>query len=134
MKFVDKQLAIKLKEKGFDKPCFGYYQENEFILNKTSIHLPFGGDVSDIMILHQGENDIVDAPTIEQVLEWLRKEKKIHLVIDIKRENVYESNIWGYFVVLLNSYFGCVNHYDFESDSYEDACIEGIKYIVEHLI
>ena len=25
MEFVDKQLALKLKEKGFDKPCFGWY-------------------------------------------------------------------------------------------------------------
>lgn len=25
MKFISKDLAIKLKEKGFDKPCFGWY-------------------------------------------------------------------------------------------------------------
>ena len=42
MKFVDKKLAIKLKEKGFDKPCFGYYYietptgmtEGELVLNR----------------------------------------------------------------------------------------------------
>jgi hypothetical protein len=25
MKFVNKQLAYKLKEKGFDRPCLGFY-------------------------------------------------------------------------------------------------------------
>lgn len=36
MKFVDKQLALKLKDKGFDRPCFGYY----FIEDKyeTNLH------------------------------------------------------------------------------------------------
>ena len=44
MKFVDKQLALKLKEKGFDRPCFGYYYietptgfiDGELALNRYS--------------------------------------------------------------------------------------------------
>ena len=141
MKFVDKQLALKLKEKGFDKPCFGYYQEDEFILNRTSIHIPFGGNISDTMILHQGENDIVDVPTIEQTLEWLREEKKIHISIDVLssmnknfmckqeprllfdvRVSYFEEEVFNYHE-LAEPYF-----------KYEDACIAGIEYAINNLI
>lgn len=134
MKFVDKQLAIKLKEKGFDKPCFGWYDtqiigNNELYLNVKE------GSYKDLLEYTNDFEWIIDAPTIDQVLEWLREEKKIHLVIDIKkRQKVCENIIWGYFVVLLDNSFHCVRHYDFESDSYEDACIAGINFVVEHLI
>jgi hypothetical protein len=43
MKFVSKQLAMILKEKGFDKPCFGWYYiktptgmtDGELVLNQS---------------------------------------------------------------------------------------------------
>ena len=34
--FVPYEIANILKEKGFDEPCFGYYQNNELIINALS--------------------------------------------------------------------------------------------------
>ncbi len=137
MKFVSKYLAIKLKEKGFDKPCFGYYQEDEFILNITSIHLPFGGNVVDTMIRHRGENDIVDAPTIEQVLEWLREEKNIIVTVGTFT-NVSMSRFVIKIIQIvdkdsLTEHFlkGCIEKFYV---NYDDAILAGIEYVVEHLI
>ena len=82
MKFVSKELAIKLKEKGFDKPCFGWYDtENgydDLILNTTT------RVDSNYKELLESTNDIdiiIDAPTIDQTLEWLR-EKDIYIWIE----------------------------------------------------
>ena len=135
MKFVDKNLAIKLKEKGFNRPCFGYYQEDEFVLNLTSIHLPFGGNVTDTMVLHQGENDIVDAPTTEQVLKWLREEKNIYVGIAYMPK--IDNNTDFYYPTIQKIGDFEATHFgdnDKNFNSYEDASIAGIEYVVEHLI
>ena len=135
MKFVDKNLAIKLKEKGFNRPCFGYYQEDEFVLNLTSIHLPFGGNVTDTMVLHQGENDIVDAPTTEQVLKWLREKKNIY--VGIAYIPKIDNNTDFYYPTIQKIGDFEATHFgdnDKNFNSYEDASIAGIEYVVEHLI
>ena len=71
--FVTYELAVKLKEKGFNEPCYGYYHRD-------------GGDDSFELC---GDRDFqnsknqyrVAAPTISQVLKWLREEKKIVISI-----------------------------------------------------
>ena len=134
MKFIDKQLAIKLKEKGFDRPCFGFYNP---IQDELQLYCANNKDVTykNILTSVYKNKVLVDAPTIEQVLKWLREEKKIQLAIDIKRERKVGEYIWGYFVVLLNtSSLCCVQHYDFESDSYDAAAIAGIEYVINNLI
>ena len=139
MKFVSKDLALKLKEKGFDKPCFGYYGNDELIMNYTSIHLPFGGNVYDTMFSFNGlrADDAVDAPTTEQVLEWLREEKDIDIVIyPIDRNTIF----MGGEKYILSIYFCGKRDYKIHKDNndkfvkWEDACIAGINFVVEHLI
>lgn len=140
MKFVYKQLALKLKDKGFDRPCFGYY----FIEDKyeTNLHknITCGGDVKNCLRILSDEKRI-DAPTIEQVLEWLREDKKIHISIDalasMNKNFMCKQDNHLIFDVRV-SYFKeeIFNYYDLDEPyfKYEDACIAGIEYIVEHLI
>ena len=148
MKFVSKDLAFKLKEKGYDRPCFGYYQEDEFILNRTSIHLPFGGNISDTMILHQGENDIVDVPTIEQILEWLREEKNIHIgIIPYFTMSTKNNIMWQWEILLVGKIIECENTLYADKDynytklasadccaGYDDACVYAIEFVINNLI
>ena len=142
MKFVDKQLALKLKEKGFDRPCFGYYQEDEFNLNLTSIRLLFGGNVTDTMVLHQGENDIVDAPTIEQVLEWLREDCGLHIAMVCSRNydidaDGRELGSWVYWWYEIYAHLSADLIYQEEEkeyDTYDEAILEGIEYVIDNLI
>ena len=76
MKLVNKKLAIKLKEKGFDRPCFGwYYVEN--IDKEVNLNESFG-TYEDCLYINDWF-DRIDAPTTDQVLEWLREEKNIHV-------------------------------------------------------
>ena len=107
------------------KDCGGPYEFNEVYIYEYILLLK-----RDVFI----ENEMVYAYTIDCVLKWLREEKKIHLLIDIERkERVGENIKWGYWVVLLNnSPLCCVRHYDFKSDSYEDAVIAGIEYLMNN--
>lgn len=73
--FVTYEIALKLEEKGFNEPCYGYYRRD-------------GGDDS-FEVCGNGTCDFLNsknkhriaAPTISQVLKWLRDEKKIVVII-----------------------------------------------------
>lgn len=104
--FVTVEIAKKLKEKGF--PI------------KTRAEGKWGlTELKDVEIL----------PTISQVLKWLREEKKLHIAIDVW------GRTWGYDIIELIG--GCSLHwtaYREDIKSYEDAALDGIKYILDNLI
>lgn len=148
MKFVNKQLSIKLKEKGFDKPCFGWYNiennEDKLILN---VH---EGTISYKNLLEY-TNDIktiADAPTIEQTLEWLREEKNIHIgIIPCFMMSPKNNIMWLWEILLVGKIIECKNTIYADKDynytelasvnyyaNYENACIAGIEFVINNLI
>lgn len=142
MKFVDKQLALKLKEKGFNKPCFGEY----VYVHDNFIPFLTDGDESFEELLQYTQ--FIPAPTIEQVLEWLRDDKNVHIGIMPYFTMSTKNNImWLWEILLVGKIIDCKNTLYVDKDynytklasadcyaSYEDACIAGIEYVVEHLI
>lgn len=145
MKFINKQLALKLKEKGYDRPCFGWYHittppgafEGRLNLNTTA---RMGADYQFLLKRHFNEYspnpNLVNAPTIEQVLKWLREEKDIDIVIEpIDRNTIY----MGGEKYILAIYFCGKRDYKIHKDNndkfvkWEDACIAGIEYAINNL-
>ena len=147
--FVTFELAKKLKEKGFKQKCLAYYdvEDNVGLLYNTQYTdeaLPC--QYTDLLQCHNtGEAETqpddsgfcVDAPTIFQVLKWLREEKKIHICIDI-----YDD---GWFFDIASFYKGDTGVYEIEwpykssnvtpnYDSFEQAAIAGIEYCLDNLI
>jgi hypothetical protein len=135
MKFVDKNLALKLREKGFNKPCFGFYNP---IQDELQLYCSNDRDVTykNILTSVYKNKVIVDAPTIDQVLEWLREEKYINFGIF---PYTYTAGVY----YNLNLIWKINPDIKFEVEdfivnipykTYEDACIAGIEYVIEHLI
>lgn len=128
--FVKIELAIKLKELGFNIPFFFYYRTDDKKLYHLvrSNPLVYGKDIID--------TEVVIAPTIAQVLKWLREEKKLHINVDIdefgweyricKFQKV-DNEIYNFDLDYLASYSG-------EFMSYEEAALAGIEYVLENLI
>lgn len=134
MEFVNFSIAKKLKEKGFtcNYPFamyneFGYFHPLYTSCEETLFNCMFGNrgyyDYDDF-----DETDCI-APTISQVLKWLREEKKLHICIDCW------DKTWGYDVIDLTS-FHCLHFAAYREDikSYEDAALCGIKYALDNLI
>lgn len=71
--------------------------------------------------------DRVNAPTIYQVLKWLRNEKKIHIVIQASFNE-------GYWWEVRDFNREVPEYGDNEFDSYEKAAISGIEYVLDNLI
>lgn len=140
MKFVDKQIALKLKEKGFDRPCFNAYNAHGCqYLNGWCEYLD-ERDTDFIYLSDLRDKDCL-CPTIDQVLEWLREDKNIHINV-----NALPSICTNYINVqgcrllfdVRVSYFKeeMFNYYDLDElySKYEDACIAGIEYVINNLI
>lgn len=70
---------------------------------------------------------MIDAPTISQVLKWLREEKGIHVCIALG-----EFSDWMYDVSRIDGNMFCKAEDDFES--YEQAALAGIEYVLDNLI
>lgn len=145
MEFVDKQLALKLKEKGYDRPCFGWYHittppgafEGRLNLNESYYR---GETYHRLLKRHISEYttnpNLVNAPTIEQVLEWLREEKKIYVGIAYMPK-IGDNTDFYYPTIQKIGDFEPTHFGDNDDEifnSYDDACISGIEYVINNLI
>lgn len=130
--FVPYDLYLKLKEKGFDtKKYINYLYYNEDLVK-----------VKD----HYNISPYEYAPTISQVLKWLRVEKKIYVEpciladadIDADGKVINEYTYWSFSVTHIETgdmiYFEYERIDDKRFDSYELAAIAGIEYVIDNLI
>jgi hypothetical protein len=67
--FVTKELAQQLQDMGYSEECFGYYQNAELIINALSNY--------ELNKHRLG----IPAPLWQQVIDWLREKRNIHIVI-----------------------------------------------------
>ena len=123
--FVTYELAVKLKERGFNcmYPIAMYNERGVFHELYTSVGNMQYYDYDDF-----DERDTI-APTISQVLKWLREEKKLHISI-----NTW-GRTWGYDIIHL--VHGKSLHWTAYCESiktYEQAALAGIEYVLDNLI
>lgn len=134
--FVPYELAVKLKEKGFDVPMDRYYHIYDDVIEAQNSLEITGTDVADFFnSLNQYR---CAAPTISQVLKWLREEKKIHFE--------FVAAAYGYNVIISQTpeaggtdyYYTHMNDDGPNNggawDRYEDAALYCIEYVMDNLI
>lgn len=139
MEFVNFSIAKKLKEKGFtcNYPFamyneLGYFHPLYTSCEETLVNCMFGNrgyyDYDDF-----DETDCI-APTISQVLKWLREEHHLHFEV--------VSASYGYYLVISGTpdkggddiYYTRGPNDAGAWDNYEDCIIYGIEYTLENLI
>lgn len=136
--FIPYELAVKLKGKGFDKPCFGWYYPAEVcgfdykttIVFNTSEYR--GCNYKDMLISHNDDKHI-DAPTISQVLKWLREEKELYIEIYMYH-NCYLWEIYNTKIYDADFTQKSEKYSEIEYETYEQAALAGIEYVLDNLI
>jgi hypothetical protein len=123
--FIPYELALRMKQLGFDEPCFGIFMK-EKLCNYVS---PLGIANSDSItalttsysdLIPQAQKDWVVAPLYQQAFRWFREKHNVYPVFSSPIEGVVKfhiPNVGG------NSY-----------SSYEEAeqaCLEKLIEIVE---
>ena len=138
--FVPFELAVKLKEKGFREKCLlhyestgGFYSNSIDTYDRPNQEL----DYSDFLKCFNGGNSIglIDAPTIPQVLKWLREEKLILIGLSPMQEYDGDEVVeWCATVYKADKQGGLSWKEEFYYQSYEKAALAGIEYVLDNLI
>jgi hypothetical protein len=129
--FIPKELAVKLKEKGFpQRPNYFNYGSyyNWDGLRKT--HSLSNASVWFDPIISR--DNIYFAPTISQVLKWLREEKGMYIQITLF-EYCYDYCILDTKMVYYDNEHK-VLHQGPTGYSYDEAALAGIEYCLDNLI
>lgn len=135
MEFVNFEIAVKLKEKGFscEMPFAMYNEIAAFHLLTTSA--PY--NVCDSVFKYREYYDYEDfdeydyiAPTISQVLKWLRKRHFIH--ISTKPYPCENGIMWMYEIRLFSNVLAYVARNKTGFDTPELAELEAIEYVVTY--
>lgn len=116
MEIVSFEIAKKLKEKGFNEDCCTAYNTLTMRIERS---LTSWKDYKGVII----------APTISQVLKWLREKKKLHISIEYGYE---EIPVWDFEIRLIGNYGRWWT--DETYSSYELAALAGVEYCLDNLI
>ena len=133
--FITFEIAKKLKEKGFPQSpdCFNYSSYYDWdglrkIHSLSNASVWFDPNIS--------RDNIYFAPTISQVLKWLREKKNYHIE--------FVGNACGYLFIISDvPSEGGTDRYcsDYSGpndggtwDKYEDCAIASIEYVLDNLI
>jgi hypothetical protein len=124
--FVSYEVALKLKELGFDEPCFTYYYE---LTSNLRTHL--GVDINNAWT-YSGNKKLgfTLAPLYQQVFKWFREEKLIDLIV-----SRYQSRDDGdtyYYYQITNDYgIEETRHFKEGFFTYEEAELAGLQKMIE---
>lgn len=155
--FVTFEIAKILKEKGFKEKCLFAYNDNQVINPKVVEEY---GDLTDdgyyeltedcggklkfdeVYIYEQQiilqdkiiiKRNFIDAPTISQVMKWLREEKELHIEIYMYH-NCYLWEIYNTKIYDVDFTQKSEKYSEIEYESYEQAALAGIEYVLDNLI
>ena len=129
--FVPYELAVKLEQKGF-KQGYNIFGVRPIFSDETTIR--FISDIGAYEKEYFGEN--IAAPTISQVLKWLREEKKISIEPTIHSSLKWVSGIYSFDDGLTDFTQYDTNIVDdtiyILYNSYELAALAGIEYVLDN--
>lgn len=123
--FVTYELAVKLKEKGFDEPFYFYYRTDDKLIHHAMVTKP-------LVYCDKIDDEVVCAPTISQVLKWLREEKKLHIEVMFIRP--LHNRVKYYITDTDGSRGDFMDVSDEHYETWEQATLAGIEYVLDNLI
>ena len=113
--FVPYELALELKELGFDEPCFGSIDQIGYIYIKGSKSSPRGSMMY----------NIIDCPTYSQAFRFFREKYMLSGEIYIFK------NIWNFDIEDINNSIQLYTSDITSYSTYEEAEVECLKKLIE---
>lgn len=121
--FVPYELAVKLKEKGFDEACIAYYDK----VDKNKLKpVPMTDEINSFHSNRYGKV-MLSAPPYQQVVDWFREKHKLQ--INISRN----MGGWAYSIIEFSRGNKCIVSKPNETEDYylelNSAIKEALKLI-----
>ena len=126
---VSFDLAKKLKEKGYPQEPKGgvlnQYYEWDGLRNIHPLY------VEAVWYESEDKEYLYSAPTISQVLKWLREKKKIYIMID---RSFSVKNSWHYIICNNDDFEHLTQQESIPNRKWEQAALAGISWTLDNLI
>jgi hypothetical protein len=124
--FVSYEIALKLKELGFDEPCFTYYHNiNGNIRTGIEVHIHNAWTYAGTKKI-----ETTLAPLYQQVFRWLRNKYDIDISINTIYSKYNENTSKKYRVVIDNkTVFTNVGFYDTYEEAQKECILDLISII-----
>ena len=134
--FIPYELALELKELGFNEFCAGRYYTNDSALpifmqwtikdgtDFNSILLPYGSD--NVML-----SPFISAPLYQQVFRWFREKHNLFGLVFYHTDNKINFESPHYFRIYEMKHKGKQIEHSKEYKTYEEAELECLKKLIE---
>jgi hypothetical protein len=127
--FVPYEIALELKELGFDEPCFAHYCNGDLITKtailKSSTMLYY--QQNNINPNNQYKHQNCTAPLYQQAFRWFREKYKLNSQIAFCEYSIESCNSWKY---TFDNPTG-QQYWDGEFNTYEEAELECLIRLIE---
>jgi hypothetical protein len=120
--FIPYELALELRQLGFDETCFGWFRNTEFTIS-----------FNDLIRKERGEEiKIIAAPTYSQAFRWFReKHQLIHHMYWVYKKK-YDGIDWIFHIKGINMINNnVVPHDETRFETYEEAELACLKKLIE---
>ena len=124
--FVSYEIALKLKELGFDEPCFTYYHNiNGNIRTGIVISIHNAWTYAGTKKL-----ETTLAPLYQQVFRWFREKKLIDLIVS-SYQSRDDGDTYYYYQITNNYGIEETRHFKEGFFTYEKAELAGLQKMIE---
>lgn len=96
--FVPYELAAIAKEKDFDEPCMGYWNDEVFNW-MTDYHQNHGGETNSEF---EKISHLVAAPIYQQLIDWFKEKYSLHIVIEC--DFLHGEKVWDYRIIKIKEH------------------------------
>ena len=115
--FVPYELTVKLKQLGFDEPCFAWYVSKSY-------GLEIGKVVKSDLI-----KDGIVAPTFSQAFRWFREKYNLRCQINYIGGLINETTWWD--ISVIGHYNTDPEEWEMKYQPYEEAELACLKKLIE---
>jgi hypothetical protein len=124
--FISYEIALKLKELGFDEPCFTYYYNiNGIIRTGIEVHIHNAWTYAGTKKI-----ETTLAPLYQQVFRWFREKKLIDLIVS-SYQSRDDGDTYYYYQITNNYGIEETRHFKEGFFTYEKAELAGLQKIIE---
>lgn len=103
--FVPYELALKLKERGFDEPCLAFYNEKHLLLSfgeklnvfwNSNKKIHYNRSIYNLFNESKCKKTMCNAPLYQQVIDWFREKHDILIFVSAYKKDKYIYQLYSY--------------------------------------
>jgi hypothetical protein len=121
LEFVPYELALELKQLGFDEPCFAFYDESLYFPNNENQYGTFCNQKLDA--------SSCSAPTYSQAFRWFREKHNLRCQINYIGGLINKTTWWD--ISVIGHYNTDPKEWEMKYQPYEEAELACLKKLIE---